>query len=257
MPIPTGNRYEKTELTKMGKGYKDTPCIYCREREATTADHVIARGFLPENKRADLPKVPACLMCNNAKSKLEHALTAIMPFGARHADATNSLAMVEPRLARNRKLHINLAVGLAYSIRSSNGGPWQIEMTIPFDHADIERLGNFIIKGLAHAHWEVALGREHVVRTSFLTELGRQFFDPFFAGAARDKVNQDFGDGVFSYQGVQSLECAELTFWKMSLYGAEVLGDKRTPGEHNSNLYGFSAPKDWPVTHALMQMFGQ
>lgn len=71
----------------MGKGYKGVSCVYCIEREANTADHVIVREFFPKNKRGDLPKVAACSECNNAKSKLEHALTAIMPFGSRHADS--------------------------------------------------------------------------------------------------------------------------------------------------------------------------
>ena len=96
----------------MGKGYKGVRCVYCQDREAGTADHVIARGFFPEDKRGDLPKVPACSECNNAKSKLEHTLTAIMPFGAQHADASKALEMAEPRLAKNKKLHEWLAIFL-------------------------------------------------------------------------------------------------------------------------------------------------
>lgn len=241
----------------MGKGYKGVSCVYCLEREANTADHVIAREFFPKDKRGDLPKVAACSECNNAKSKLEHALTAIMPFGSRHADWGLAIAMTERRLAKNRKLHAKLATGLAYSMRSINGGPWQLEMTVPVDHRDIERLCEFIVKGLAHHHWKVALGPDRFVRASFLNEAGRQRFDPFFAGAARAKVQKDFGDGVFVYEGVQSQDCPELTLWKMSIYGAEVGGDKRAPGDRSSIVYGISAPRIWPASEMLMQIMGQ
>jgi len=241
----------------MGKGYKGVPCVYCLERGAGTADHVIAREFFPKDKRGDLPKVAACAECNNAKSKLEQALTAIMPFGARHADAGQALAMAEPRLAKNRRLHSALISGVAYSMRSINGGPWQPEMTVPVNQADIERLCWFIVKGLAHHHWEVALGHEHFVRASFLNEASRSRFDLFFAGAARAKVQRDFGDGVFSYEGVQSQECPELTLWKMSIYDAEFGGDKRAPGERSSMIYGISAPRKWPATEMLMNILDQ
>ncbi len=241
----------------MGKGYKGMPCVYCLQREACTADHVIARSFFPEDKRGDLPKVAACAECNNAKSKLEHVLTAIMPFGARHADAGQALLSTEPRLAKNKKLHANLTTGVAYSIRSINGGPWQTEMTVPIDHADIEKLCWFIVKGLAHHHWQVTLGPEHFVRASFLKEMGRQRFDPFFAGAASAKIKADLGSGVFEYEGMQSQDCPELTLWKMSIYAAEVGGDKSAKGERSSVIYGISAPKAWPATAMLMDILGK
>lgn len=240
----------------MGKGYKDVPCVYCHEREAGTADHVIARGFFPEDKRGDLPKVPACPECNNAKSKLEHKLTAIMPFGARHANAAKALEMAEPRLAKNKKLHGWLAAGVSYAMRSINGGTWRMEMSVPIDHGDIEKLCELMVKGLAHHHWKIALGADHFVRASFFNEAGRQRFDPFFAGAGV-KVHRDFGDGVFTYEGLQSKDCPELTLWKMSIYGAEVGGDKRQAGQRSSMVYGISVPKKWPKSEMLMQILGQ
>lgn len=134
----------------MGKGYKGVPCVYCNARVAATADHVIARGFFPEDKRGDLPKVPACSDCNNAKSKLEHTLTAIMPFGAQHTHAAQALAMTGHRLGKNRKLHVALAAGVAYTVRSVNGGPWQFEMTVPINNRDIEKLCEFMVTRVRH-----------------------------------------------------------------------------------------------------------
>jgi hypothetical protein len=237
----------------MGKGYKDVPCVYCALRVAVTADHVIARGFFPKDNRSGLPKVPACYECNNDKSKLEHSLTAIMPFGARHAGAGAAIAMTEPKLANNRKFHSNLAAGMIYSMRSVNGGARLPEMTIPVDHRDIERLCEFIVKGLVRHHWKVALGPDQFVRASFLSEAVRQRFDLFFEGAARAKVQHDYGNGVFAYEGMQSQECPELTLWKMSIYGAEVGGDQRQPGERSSVVYGISVPRISPATEMLLQ----
>lgn len=237
----------------MGKGYKDVPCVYCQTGMATTADHVIARAFFPEGKRDGLPKVAACSNCNSVKSRLEHSLAAIMPFGAQHADANSALAKVERMLIKNAKLHRQLAEGMSSAWRSINGGPWTPEMTIPVSHRDIERLCEFIVRGLASHHWNVALGPDHSVHASFFNEAGRRLFDQFFAGPGA-KVRRDLGEGVFAYEGVQSTDCPELTLWKMSIYKAEVGGDKRQPGERSSMVYGISIPKKWPVSEQLMQL---
>lgn len=239
----------------MGKSYKGVPCVYCQEREASTDDHVIAKGFFPKDKRGYLPKVPTCSECNNAKSKLEHVLTAIMPFGAQHGDAAKALEMAVRRLAKNNKLHGWLAAGVSYAMRSINGRPWRVEMSIPFDHRVIEKLCEVMVKGLAYHHWKITLGPDHFVRASYLNEAGRQRFDPFFAGAGA-KVQQDFGDGVFAYEGVQSQDCSELTLWKMSIYGVEVGGDKRQLGERCSIVYCISVPKTWRAAEMLMQILG-
>jgi len=240
----------------MGKGYKGVPCVYCNARVAATADHVIARGFFPEDKRGDLPKVPACSECNNAKSKLEHTLTAIMPFGAQHTHAGQALAMTGHRLGKNRKLHDALAAGVAYTVRSVNGGPWQFEMTVPINNRDIEKLCEFMVRGLAQHHWRVDLGPDHFVRASFLNEAGRHRFDSFFTGAGAN-VQQNLGNGVFTYEGVQSQDCPELTLWKMSIYGAEVGGDKSQPGERSTVVYGLSVPRKWPACAMLMEILGK
>jgi hypothetical protein len=75
----------------MGKAFKSGLCPYRGVAGSTTADHVIARGFFPLDLRANLPKVGACQECNHKKSKLEHALTAVMPFGAQHGRAKEAL----------------------------------------------------------------------------------------------------------------------------------------------------------------------
>jgi hypothetical protein len=55
----------------MRNEFRNKLCAYCGKAEATTDDHVIARTFFLENRRANLPKVPACEKCNGEKAKLE------------------------------------------------------------------------------------------------------------------------------------------------------------------------------------------
>lgn len=227
----------------MSKAFRGGLCAYCCQAEASTADHVIARGFFPEDLRGNLPKVGACRECNNRKSQLEHTLTAVMPLGARHGKAIEVLMAVERRLAKNRPLHRFLAAGINYAFRSANGSPWAREMTIPFDSHAMETLGEYIVKGLARYHWGLDIGAEIFVRASFLRPEGSGAFDRFFAGNAKDRVSCDLGQGVFRYEGIHSNESPNLTLWKMSLYGAEVGGDPVLPGHRVSTMYGLTVAK--------------
>src|SRR5262245_57126728 len=95
------------------KKFRDSTCVYCATRPATTEDHVFALAFFLVARRGNLPKVPACDTCNNAKSKLEHYLATVLPFGGRHADAADNAQqeVVQRRLDKNPVLHRNLAVG--------------------------------------------------------------------------------------------------------------------------------------------------
>src|SRR5881394_1954463 len=95
----------------MTKRFRGETCVYCaREQAATTGDHVFARQFFLSDDRVDLPKVASCERCNNDKSKLEHYLTTVLPFGGRLATASRILnEMVPGRLAKNARLHRELA----------------------------------------------------------------------------------------------------------------------------------------------------
>ncbi|MBL4836842.1 MAG: HNH endonuclease [Kordiimonadaceae bacterium] len=94
----------------MPKGFSSQICIYCQKENSTpTGDHIISRSFFTLNNRDNIPKVPACTSCNNKKSKLEHYLATILPFGGKHTEASNYLKELVPaRLTKNQKLHRNL-----------------------------------------------------------------------------------------------------------------------------------------------------
>lgn len=240
----------------MSKAFKGGLCAYCCAAESLTADHVIARGFFPEGLRGNLPKVGACVDCNNRKSQLEHTLTAVMPFGARHSRATEALLDVERKLARNQRLHRLLASGFRHMFRSSNEAPWVTEMTVPFDSRSMGLLSEYIIKGLARYHWGLDIGADTFVRASFLRPEGAAKFDPFFAGNVKDRVSCDLGKGVFCYEGILSIESPNLTLWKISIYGAEFGGDPAAPGQRVSMVYGVTAAKTSRAAGLLANIFG-
>lgn len=240
----------------MSKAYKAGLCAYCCVAEATTADHVIARGFFPEDMRGNLPKVGACKECNNGKSKLEHELTAVLPFGARHTRATEALLAVERKLAKNQRLHRLLAAGLGHVFRSINGSAWDTEMTVPFEGRDLERLCEFIVKGLARHHWNLDIDSDIWVRATFLKNEGALQFDRFFSGKSKDRVTCNLGNGVFSYEGILSDTDKNLTLWKMSIYGVEVGGDPRAPGHRASIMYGITVAKNSRAAELLAEVLG-
>src|SRR5260370_9406528 len=96
----------------MSKRYKGKTCVYCVVAQSDTADHVLAREFVPITHRPQIPKVPACRRCNKTKSDLEHYLTAVLLFGGSHRDAaTNLQDHGARRLAKNLRLHRRLAPG--------------------------------------------------------------------------------------------------------------------------------------------------
>jgi hypothetical protein len=88
----------------MGKSFKGKACVCCATAPAATMNHVFAREFFLVDRRANLSKVPTCAACNGAKSSLEHYLTAVLPFGGRHADGLVHLTeMVPGRPANTRR----------------------------------------------------------------------------------------------------------------------------------------------------------
>ena len=70
----------------MSKKFKGKTCVYCGKVGASdTRDHALAREFVLDRHRSNLPVVPACRACNSAKSGLESELRMVLPSGARHA----------------------------------------------------------------------------------------------------------------------------------------------------------------------------
>jgi len=206
-------------------------CVYCALQPATTADHVFSRQFFVVKQRDNLPQVPACQGCNNAKSRLEHYLTAVLAFGGRHADAAENLTTLVPRrLEENQALHRRLEAGLVQPDAEA-GSP----MTISFEPEKLNALFGYIAKGLAWHHWGVRIGHDSAVWAGLLSGGGETLFEHLFGHNCKERVTANLGDGTFRYQGAQSGENPQMTIWRFSLYGGALFsGDPEAPEEFNS-----------------------
>ncbi len=243
----------------MSKKYKNKTCVYCViPNSSEDGDHVVSREFFLQGKRSNLPIVPACKVCNNEKSRLEHYLTAVMPCGAQADSSENLATMVPQRLAKNNKLFLALKKGMKSLAVSRNGGPWEPEMTLPFEGEKVIQLFEFVARGLAYWHWGVYLSpKTCLVKAAFFTSPAQKIFEELLAKNARDRVKTSLGDGVFVYEGALSTECPELTVWRMSLYGVQIGGDPKVPMEKCSEAYVITAPKRMPAASDLVRLISQ
>lgn len=242
----------------MSKKFRNKLCAYCLKHPSIAAgDHVFAREFFTEDKRGNIPKVPACDRCNNEKSRLEHHLTTVLPFGGRHDDALANLeCMVPDRLAKNMRLHRELMQGRKPALLQESSAQVLPSLTIPFDGAILERLFHFIVRGLAFYHWCVLIGDQHGARVMTLTPTGQKAFSVFLAMGAKQQVNVDVGGGTFRYEGIQC-DVAELTVWRFSIYGGLILaGDPEAPGEIASGIGAVTASREFLARPAMIKVFG-
>lgn len=196
-------------------------CTYCLKNPSTkTGDHIFARAFFPESERTNLPKVPACKQCNDEKSQLEHYLTTVLPFGARHRYALSNLKKVESRLAKNKKLHRELATGMQNTSQ---------QLSIPIDSKKILALFKYIARGLICYHWNIHLNSNYDIKVIFATKEIEQFFSRYLhENLKSQQIKNNLGDETFSYQSVQGTDYPEFTLWKFQMLGGATLADHQT-----------------------------
>jgi hypothetical protein len=205
----------------MSKRHKGKQCVYCATARSTTGDHVVRRNFFLENQRGNLPTAPACWSCNHKKSRLEHYLMTVLPFGARHPDAVaNLITLVPKRLGKNSRLLAELASGYAKS-----GGS-----TIPLDHVKLEMLFAMIAQGLLWHHWQTALGNGYSSKASIFSLAGERFFKQMLLHwNPTNRVTVSLGENTFSYEGFQANDCPKTTIWTFSMYGGIGFLDPKVP----------------------------
>lgn len=240
----------------MSKKYKKLKCAYCCVNEATTRDHVIARGFILTEHRNNLLSAPACLPCNHKKSQLEHYLIGVAGLGARHSESSKTISeLVQGNLLNNLKLKRELAKGITHYIYSQDNKSWQIGMKVPINIDKVELLFEFIIKGLSWNRWGTYLSEQtSFIRASYMNSAGVRLFENLLAQNG-NRLDINLGRGAFLCQAVQSNFNPELTVWKMSFYGAEVAGDPRDVNRKVSSIYGISVPKNFSSSGDLQAMF--
>ena len=213
----------------MSKRFKGLVCAYCSENPSVTGDHVFARQFFLPAQRANLPQVPACDRCNGDKAKLEHYLTAILPFGGQHADALNNLSeMVAPRLAENKKLHRNIAQNASQVWTQTQSGLHARSMAVPFECEKLIELFRYIVRGLLFHHWDVRLTGEHSLDVMLIASGRPNIFDGLMRLPAKARVCGNLGNGTFLYDGNQGTDNDAISAWRFSVYGGlKVTGESR------------------------------
>lgn len=226
------------------KRFRGKLCVYCCERPATTADHIFAREFFLPSTRDNLPQVPACEPCNNEKSKLEHYLTAVLPFGGRHADAHENLVNLVPgRLAKNLRLNRELHAGRG-RIWYFEHGLFQQTMTLPIEPNKVSGFFSYAARALAWHHWKTYLLPEHKSEALLLSHFGRDYFGRIFTMNAANRVQQDLGNRAVSYGGVQAVDTPQLTLWRIQLYGGIAFsGDPAAPNVVATEIGAITGPR--------------
>ena len=243
----------------MSKRFKDKTCIYCLTNPSIrSGDHVFAREFFLEARRANLPKVPACDNCNNDKSSLEHYLTAVLPFGGRHRDAlVNLRTMVPDRLGNNARLQRALASGTTTELTEEMPGARVPTIALPFDSDRLHRLFAYIVRGLLWHHWRVTLTADHDAVIMSLTKFGESTYSQFLGMNARNRVRADIGGGTFLYEGAQGTDYPEFSIWAFCIYGGVKLsGDPTAPQEEVSRVGAITASKSFLRSPAFTTSFG-
>lgn len=231
----------------MKKKFKGTICVYCAINPSETDDHAFAKQFLlldKREKRQNILDVPACEPCNNEKSKLERYLTAVLPFGGRHEDARLNLENVPKRLSGNPSLRRSLAQGRRKVWVQERHGLYVPTTVLPIEPGSIEKLFEFIVKGLVWRHWQSYITAEYFVEVEALREGEGDRWEYFFSNINPHlKVRADLGNGTFLYEGFRDIDSPQTTDWRFSLYGGLRLGGgPKERREVFSQFYAYTGP---------------
>ncbi len=231
----------------MSRRFKEKTCVYCGlEQASSTGDHVFAREFLPVEHRANLPQVPACIICNGEKSKLEHYLLTLLPFAGHHPASSELLSNAVPkRLAKNQKLHRQLSAGRGKAFIEYRG-VIRPSMTLPFDGEKLAKLFVLVARGMTAHSFGAQIPQSYYVGAGILTEHGEQITRPLLAGNANARVKEALGDELIEYEGAQAIDNACLTVWKFRLYGGMMFDDPESKGTATPNIWAVSAPRSLP-----------
>ena len=227
------------------KKYRNKICVYCGETPSSAPDHVFARQFFLEAHRQQLPMVPACTICNNVKARLEHYVLGVLPFGGRHTDAEKHLAERLPsRLAKNAKLHRSLAEAVAAGERLESVNDGAV-LVLPFESDKLDRLIDYVVRGLLFHHFESLLPATHGVKVVKATDHGAAMVDQIFQMRTPHRVLVNLGDGTVIYEGAQTVDNPALSAWRFRLFGGAMLvGDPAAPTATTSEVAAFTIRKE-------------
>jgi hypothetical protein len=195
--------------------------------------------------RANLPQVPACAACNNAKSADEHYLATVLPFGGNHPEVLAILERDVPRrLEKNRRLHRELAESQG-KVRLMDENVIEPTMTLNIEADRIIRFARRMIQGLHAYHWE-PVPKGTWVGAGVLAPAGQRFLLELMHMGGR-RLHGDIGVGLFNYAALRSMERPYISAWWLRLFGGVTLcGDPNVPGFASRDIFGLVAPEPIP-----------
>jgi len=246
----------------MSKKFEGKICVYCLENLSTkTGDHVFAREFFLEKERNNLPKVPACKKCNDEKSKLEHYLVTILPFGARHNDSLVNLeTKVPPRLKKNVKLHHELLENIEKIEIFGKNNFSETTSILPFKSDYLEQLFCFIVKGLMYYHWNIYLKSAYDVKIIFPENTLEEKFSSLLNKNSNRQVTKNLGSDTFLYEGRQGTDYPEFSVWKFQIYNGVHFSDNNNNSQIKTenllrDIIAVTAKKEFLKNSKFLKLF--
>jgi hypothetical protein len=95
---------------------------------------------------------------------------------------------------------------------------------IPIDDEKVERLVEYIVRGLTFHHWNVALGPD-----CFVDVLGLPLHEAYFAQyrvmRGTNRVRGDIGNSALVYEGCQGGDNPHISVWELSMLGGVRIAD--------------------------------
>jgi hypothetical protein len=209
------------------KKFKGKLCVYCRRNESTTADHVFPRELFQVEQRDKLPKVPSSLDCNNEKSKLEHYLLAILPFGATHSNSELALSVdAAKRLEKNQRLHKELKKGFGYRQVPLEYGGTEKRLVVNLNYEALHEFVGFIGRALIWCHWGKYLPLNFYFTVFTPSSTGIEYISQLFEMSSSYRVDVKLGGDTVRYKGVMSEIDEGLSVWAIQLLGGMTVSDE-------------------------------
>lgn len=218
------------------KKFTGKMCVYCAEKRATSADHVVCREFFPVEVRGGLPKAPACDACNHEKSVLEHQFTSVLPFGSDHPTALpGQVEVLRRRLAQNVRLREELARELDLS-----------GMALPLRGGEFTELCRLIVRGLVWHEWKHILPRDYLVEVFTLPVESFKLFDATVLSLGpKNRRERTFASGGLWYRCSRAGDDPGLTTWHLRLYGRLGIAGAEPEGKlERLEIVGITCPPE-------------
>ncbi len=177
--------------------------------------------------RNNIPKVPACKKCNNEKSKIEHYLLSVLPFGGTHNDAKEMLTIdALKRLKKNQKLFTSLRSEWGYCYIPQESKVLEKRMHVNFDPNMLHTFIGFVSLGLTFHHWGLYLPRDHEIKAFTPSPSGMRFIERLFGFRAAHTTNETLGNNTVRYKGACSGNQEFLSVWAVQLLGGMTVATK-------------------------------